>query len=380
MRNREAEAFARLLDDRAPAAGEGPAELRALRTFADALQASTPRPDAAFKAELRAMLIEEARVQHAAVPRILPRVRAQAGTAMERWRYSSRMAAASLSAALAFSGGGAVAVAAERALPSDGLYGVKLALDEARVGLRLDIVAKGEAHLANAGQRIGEAEQSAALGDQDGAAVALNESTESARKGARALIDTYARRGDQAVVQVLEHFAEEQGRRVRVLAARLDGDAARAARGSLIVLERIEARLVAIGGCGGCGDTDTPPDGEAFDMADIPPADQPFQPCPCDEPPGSSDAGDRDNSESRPDPAEPAGPAGDPDSRPEPDEPAEPDVVPGLPEPVGGTVNELLKGIVTKSAEKSPAGMPADLRTPELPDVPALPPAPLGED
>lgn len=376
MANKQAEALARLLEDRSPAVGEGPAELRALRAFAETLQAATPRPDQAFKSELRAMLIEEARVlQAAAAPRILPRVRAQAATAMERWRYSTRVAAASLSAALAFSGGGAVAVASERALPSDALYGVKLALDEARAGVRFDVVAKGERHLANASQRIDEAEQSTALGDQDGAALALNESTESARKGAKALIDGYAERGDQAIVQTLETFAETQGRRVRVLAARLDGDAARAARGSLIVLERIEARLVAIGGCSDCADGETPPNGEAFDMSDIPPADQPFQPCPCDE---DDEAGDgtspRRGAAARPSDDQPSDPADDGD--PPPDEPDDPDTVPGLPEPVGGTVNELLKGIVTKSAEKSPDGMPVNLQT-SAPDVPALPVSPL---
>jgi hypothetical protein len=371
MANRQAEALARLLEDRSPAVGEGPAELRVLGAFADALQAATPRPDDAFKSELRAMLVEEARVmQAAAAPRILPRVRAQAATAMERWRYSTRVAAASLSAALAFSGGGAVAVAAERALPSDAFYGVKLALDEARAGVRFDVVAKGETHLANASQRVDEAEQSTALGDQDGAALALHESTESARKGAKALIDGYAERGDQAIVQTLEDFAESQGRRVRVLAARLDGDAARAARGSLIVLERIEARLVAIGGCAECTGTETPPDGEAFDMSDIPPADQPFQPCPCDDENPSGTSRPRRGGTATPPDGEPAGPADDGD-QPPPDDADDPDVVPGLPEPVGGAVNELLKGIVTKSAEKSPAGMPADLRAPALADAPA---------
>lgn len=367
MANKQAEALARLLEDRSPAVGEGPAELRALRALAGSLHAATPRPDDAFKGELRAMLIEEARVlQAAAAPRILPRVRAQAATAMERWRYSTRVAAASLSAALAFSGGGAVAVAAERALPSDAFYSVKLALDEARAGLRFDVVARGERHLANASQRIDEAEQSTALGDQDGAALALNESTDSARKGAKALIDGYAARGDQAIVQTLEDFAESQGRRVRVLAARLDGEAARAARGSLIVLERIEARLVAIGGCEACTGTQTPPDGEAFDMSDIPPADQPFQPCPCDEE-DATDAGTPPRrSGARPSDEQPADPDDGGDQPPPDDD--DPDVVPGLPEPVGETVNELLKGIVTKSAEKSPAGMP-DVRTPALPDA-----------
>ncbi|HWH32250.1 MAG TPA: DUF5667 domain-containing protein, partial [Egibacteraceae bacterium] len=301
MRNREAEALARLLEDGPARSGEGSAELRRLSALAETLVSAAPgggAPDTAFKTELRAMLVEEARLQQAqAAPRILPRVRAATATAVERWRYSTRVAAASLAAALTFSGGGAVAVAAERALPSDALYGVKLVLDDARAAVRFDSVAKGEIHLANAAERIDEAEQSAALGDESGAARALHESADSARKGARELIRGYEERGDAQIVARLSDFAEAQSRRVRVLAEQLSGEGRQAARDSLVVLERIEARLVAIGGvCGDCP-AEAPLSGGAFDFSEIPPADEPFQPCPCDDGDGDGDgavASDRD--------------------------------------------------------------------------------------
>ena len=364
MRNRDAEALERLLEGGPTPLGDGPAELRSLAAVAEALSApiTTPAPDEAFRTELRAMLLEEARgLQAQALPRILPRVRAASATLAERWRYSTRVAAASLAAALTFSGGGAVAVAAERALPSDALYGVKLVLDEARAGVRFDTVARGEIHLGNATERIDEAELSAALGDQPGAARALNESADSARKGARELIRGYEQRRDAAIVATLSAFADTQADRVRVLAERLTGDARDAARSSLVVLERIEARLVAIGGvCGNCP-AEAPQSGSGFDFSEIPPAGEPFQPCPCDD--GSGDPVASDPREPGQDPGAAGGPGEQPTEQPSPPDDddgddGDGDVVPGLPEPAGETVNEVLKEI-TKTAEKALEAMPA---------------------
>lgn len=391
MTNREAEALARLLEAGPARSGEGSAELRSLSALAETLVVAAPggdRPDPAFKAELRAMLVEQAREQHAyAAPRILPRVRAAASVTVERWRYSTRVAAASLAAALTFSGGGAVAMAAERALPSDALYGVKLVLDDARAAVRWDAVARGEVHLDNAAERIDEAEISVARGDDTGAAKALEESADSARKGARELIRGYEQRGDASIVATLSAFAETQSGRVRVLAERLSGEARDAARGSLVVLERIEARLVAIGGsCGAC-----PAEaysGGAFDFSEIPPADQPFQPCPCDE--GADDdsgnvATGREDTDDEPETAT-APPADEPSDDPPPPDEDDDEPVEGLPEPVGGIVNEVLKGIVTKSAEKGLGGMPttspspsasAPVSVPTVVETPAVSPSPL---
>lgn len=361
MKNREVEALSRLLEGSTP--DEGSTELRPLLQLAQALETPVARPDDAFKNELRAMLVQEARVMHAA-PRLVTRVRTQMSSAAERWRYSTRVAAASLAAAMTFSGAGAVAVAAERALPSDTFYSVKLAIDEARVAVRFDEVRKGEQHLSNASQRIDEAEISVALNDQSGAAKALNKSADSARRGASEMIKGYQSRGDRAIVAQLNTFAAVQGARVRLLAERLEGDAAKAAQSSLVVMARIEARLVAISGvCADCPAA-APPDGQAFDFSDIPPADEPFQPCPCDE--GEEDTQPRtrrrgnDNATTQPEPT----PTASETSTPSPD-PAGPGD--GLPAPVDGVVNELLKPIVTKSAEKGLGGMP----TPSAPPVPS---------
>jgi len=351
MKNREAEALSRLLDGSTP--DEGSTELRPLLQLAQALQTPVARPDDAFKNELRAMLVQEARVMHAA-PRLVTRVRTQMSSAAERWRYSTRVAAASLAAAMSFSGAGAVAVAAEHALPSDTFYSVKLAIDEARVAVRFDEVRKGEQHLSNASQRIDEAEISVALNDQSGAAKALNKSADSARRGASEMIKGYQSRGDRAIVAQLNTFAAVQGARVRLLAERLEGDAAKAAQSSLVVMARIEARLVAISGvCADC--PAAAPEGQAFDFSDIPPADEPFQPCPCDE--GAEDPQPRtrrrgnNNATTRPEPT----PTASETSSPSPDPTGPGD---GLPAPVDDVVNELLKPIVTKSAEKGLGGMP----------------------
>lgn len=387
MRNGDAEALARLLETGPADDGEGDVELRALAALARSLDTPSGRPDPAFKAELRAVLVEEARAQAALAPRLLPRVRNRWAATIERWRYSTRLAAGGLAAAVALSSGGGVAIAAERSLPDGPLYGVKLALDEVRATLTFDDVARGERHLDNAQERVEEAERVVALGDERAAADALRASATSARKGAAVLIRSWQERGDERIVERLSVFAEAQRQRVASLARALDGDAADAARGSLVVLERIEARLVAIGACGPCPGDAPPRSGAAFDFSDIPAPDEPFVACPCEP-----------EEEAAPAPTRSEEPAGDTEPPREPEEPEQPPApeeppsggpVPDLPPPaedVDDVVNGVLEGIVTKgtkTAEKSVEGLPrGGLGLPALPtpsaedrptELPALP-------
>jgi hypothetical protein len=382
MRKSDAEALSRLLEEGGAAAG-GDRSVPALAALAQALEASTPRPDEAFKSELRAMLVEEARAHTPATPGILPRVRSRWQNAVERTRYSTRLAAGGVATAFALSSGGGMALAAEHALPHQPLYGIKLVLDEARATLPFDRVVEGERHLANAEERIDEAERSVALAGGHSVSRALNASASSARKGAAALIRTYQDEGDEATVERLAEFAAVQSHRVELLAAQLQGEDAAAARDSLVVLERIEARLVAIGVCAPCGSVAAPRPGRAFDFSEIPPADQPFTPCPCepDDTKPTTPARRDEPQDDRPEPSQPAPPREQPPGDDgEPDEPQPPaGPVPGLPEPlqdVDDIVNDVVGGIVekgSKSAEKSPVSMPPVLETPLPSPPPTLP-------
>lgn len=355
MTRKQAEALARALDGE-----ETTGEARALAHMAQVLERGTSRPGAAavrpeFRGELRALLVEEARTA-AAAPSLLTRLR----DATIRWRYSTRLATATGATAFALSGGG-VAAAAEQALPGGVLYPVKLALEEARVALVRDTVAKGERYLSYAAERAVEARISLDEGYQTGAGRALREADESTRKGAGHLITAFQQDGDAEAIALLSDFARDQRRRIASLLPLLEGEAARAARDSLVVLERIEARVVALSGCPSCQSSAAPPTGQVFDFSTIPAADEPFDACPCEPATQVSPPPLRPRPTATP--QEPGGqtPPGEEPPPPGDEEPPPPDgedVLPGLPGPLeepGGTVNDVLKDVIEKTVEKAPA-------------------------
>ncbi|MBA2576145.1 MAG: hypothetical protein H0V05_05800, partial [Euzebyaceae bacterium] len=145
---------------------------RELVALAGVLQTATlpvPRPE--FRLDLRTRLVTAAREQ-ASGPAFLDRIREAVGGAGTRWWYPARLAALAVTAVMALSGGG-VAVAAERALPGDVLYTVKLQLEGVRLALTWDDVARGRRMLSYAEDRLAEARTAAEAGDLEGAAVAL---------------------------------------------------------------------------------------------------------------------------------------------------------------------------------------------------------------
>ncbi|HVM14021.1 MAG TPA: DUF5667 domain-containing protein, partial [Egibacteraceae bacterium] len=284
MNKTDVDALARLLDGDPTLNGEATVETRALGQLAHVLATQPvyppPEPRPEFKAELRATLVDAARSQKPA-PSALTRLREGVQTATARWRYSARMAAATGVTALALSGGG-LAVAADRALPNDVLYPAKLVLEDVRIALVRDEVARGEAHLAQASRRIAEAERVVAAGGHPGAARALVEADEAARLGAGELIRAYQQRGDGRYVERLVEFTHEERNRVRRFDDQLAGDVAEAARALAIGLERIAARTATVAGtCPECAG-EAPVIREGVDLSVIPPADQPFEACPCE--------------------------------------------------------------------------------------------------
>lgn len=284
MNKTDVDALARLLDGDPTLNGEVTAETRALGQIAHVLATQPiyprPQPRPEFKAELRATLVDAARSQTPA-PSALTRLREGVQTVTARWRYSARMAAATGITALALSGGG-FAVAADRALPNDMLYPAKLVLEEVRIALVRDEVARGEAHLAQASSRIAEAASVVAAGDDAGAARALVLADEAARVGAGELIRAYQQGGDGRYVERLVEFTDEEGSRVRRLDDQLAGEAADAARALAIGLERIAARTATVAGtCPECAG-EAPVIREGADLSVIPPADEPFEACPCE--------------------------------------------------------------------------------------------------
>lgn len=325
------DALARLLDGDPTLNGEATEETRALGQIAYRLsetRTAPARPE--FKAALRERLVDAAR-QPTRAP-LLTRLRAGVQAAATRARYSTRMATATAAAALALSGGG-MAVAADRAQPSDTLYPAKLVLEDVRIALVRDEVSRGEAHLVQASTRIAEAETAASGGDQAGAAQALVKADQAVRTGAAELLRAYQERGDERSVERLAEFADEQRLRLEAFDGLLDGPAEDAAQALAVALERIEARMMMVtGACPGCAGG-VPADGAGFDFAHIPHADEAFEACPCDV--GSS-GGSGEPVDDGPEPGtdnEPEPPAADEVPPPDADTPEPPAVDPPTAEP-----------------------------------------------
>ena len=292
MTSPDFDAFARLLDGDLPN-GEATAEARTLGALAQALAASAALPQMEHKAELRAVLVEAAR-QQASAPTLLSRFRQSVDQSTARWRYSMRMAAATGASALALSSGG-VALAAHRATPSDPFfYDVKLAFEDIRLAFITDAVARGEQLLAYANERLAEAEVAAAAGDMEAARRALAEADEAGRSGVGYIIRASQEQGDPSLLAIIDTFTRAQSRRLAALLPRLRGEAVTAADDAMIGLRRIDQRMAVLSGpCAAC-DNVRPADGGKgkkadqvaasdpdFDFSNIPPASEPFAPCPC---------------------------------------------------------------------------------------------------
>lgn len=361
MDRKDVEALAQLLDGTPPGNGEAAGEVRALAALAVAMEASAARPRAAFKADLRAALIAEAREQAAEPAPLLTRLRVKVDETTARWRYSSRLAAASGAAALALSGG-ATAVAAEHALPGQILYPVKLAIEDARMTLVRGDESRGERHLGYAERRTEEARISTEDGNDAGAAQALREADGSTRAGASALIGAYQDTADRAPLRTLLVFTMAQRERVEDLQALLDREAGEAAWDHLVTLDRVETRIAALlGGCPACPDAVTPgvppAAADGFDFARIPPAHEEFNPCPCppaEDPqprpvPPVQDPPATPPEDEDPDPGPPPT-TDDPPPPPPDDEPALPDVPDAVddivPDPVQDAVDEILRELL----------------------------------
>jgi hypothetical protein len=368
-RNDDIDALARLLDGGAGDESAASTEARSLAALATALEASAapltatfalgaphtdlavlPRPD--FRASLRASLIEVARDQ-AGGPSVLSRMRRTVNQTADRWRHSSRVAAATGAAAVALSGG-AVALASSQALPGDTLYSVKLALEDARLLLIFDDVARARRRLAYAEARLAEAEAAARAGDTAAAAIALREADATIREAAGALIG--AGQSDPEIYDILADWRAKNRKRMRVLAPLFDGDARVAARDVLTGLDRIGARLGILTGeecdCPAARQSAAGGGADSFDINTIPPADEPFNACACvaddtgerAKPGGGRERGNRNRDDSAgaapdaPREREPqaAGPPPKTDGEKEPDDPGsggeQPPVVPDDPE------------------------------------------------
>lgn len=267
----DADTLARFLDGDGSLNGRVTEETRALAGLAHRLQRAAARPEPGRRQELRDELLAAAR-QRQADPPLRARARgwlpgaqrrrapvpAVGRLAAVRSAAVPRVAALVGAAIIAVSGSG-IAYGVEASLPGDVLYPVQLTAEEARLAFVGDRSARGSLHLERAAERIGEAEASAASGDDAGAAVALRHANSSARTGAGAILFSYEHEQEKnpESIDKLASFATTQTGRVTTLARQLRGEAADAAASTLVAFEQIEARATALDDrCPECGDTE----------------------------------------------------------------------------------------------------------------------------
>lgn len=283
MKTKDTDALARLLDG-ASANGEAPAQARALAALASAIESrATTTPTPAFREDLRARLLAEAVAPPA--PSWAVRLRTSWDNALARFRYSMRVATASGIAAMTLSTGG-VAAATTMSVPGDLFYGLKIAVEDARLVRAGDELSRGWMLLGFAEERVDEAQRAAASERMDAAVTSLTAADEAAREGAGAVIETFLHDGDETALTELTAWTAELRPRLDALRPALAGGALSALDDLGVALDRIDARVEALTvGC--CPDAQdgprpgVPAPGVGFDFTRIPPADEPFNACPC---------------------------------------------------------------------------------------------------
>jgi hypothetical protein len=209
-RGRGAQQFHELIED-GPTGGARPPEYAALLDLAGALRAVPPPvADPVFVATLREQLIAEAESVLAAAAAQLDHAdaRLRLPTTTPRTRRRRRRLAASVAGLALVGTSGAMAVAAQTALPGDGLYPVKRGIESAHAELTFDRGARGKVLLDSAGTRLDEAQTLSRLrADPARVSEALDAFTSQAIEGSDLLVTDYETTGDQSSITTLRTFS-----------------------------------------------------------------------------------------------------------------------------------------------------------------------------
>ena len=345
---RRADELHDLLTAELPSEG-APKDLVRLAALATTLRDSVEleRPDPAFRAALRAELLEVAAAGRVTV---WSRLRDRVDDATARWRHSLRVAVASATASTLLGTAG-VAAASQAALPGDVLYSVKRWTEDARLAFASGDVAQGRLHLAFARERLDEIEAGLARLDSDAIVLTLAAMDEDAAMGAEQLLAAHVRDGDPGLIDEVRGFTTSQAEILRRLSTRLPLTVLPAVETSLEVLRRIDVQTTAVvqGLCAVCDAVaaatprivlpgDGPAVGAGCDcIAPVDPS-APREPAPS----GDAPAGATDGTTV----------IGDPGSEPLPASPSSPDrlLVPELPGPLddaGAVIDGLLGDLIS---------------------------------
>ena len=299
------------------------------------------------------------------------------------WRMQRRVAAAAggMAAVVAVTG---VGVAAERSLPGEAFYGVKLAAEDARLLVARDDASRGRLHLEAAASRLDEAvalsrgtrlsaSGTGTLADRgDAALIAKTLAAMDAeyREGSALLMEAWLKDRDRALLATLNAFSSTQLARLTSLAPSLPASVRAQAETSMTLLSTVGTRAESLLS-GRCSDTCAGRVGSAV------PGSPAGVPCGCTPaPPAGPGATTPTTAPAPPAPTPGAGTSGQPQSPDRSPAPAPPSDEPGL----GGLLGSLAPspapdasvGVPTRTPGAGVSPLPVPLPT-GLPTLPLLP-------
>jgi hypothetical protein len=218
--SRRAERFHELVEETSTGGARLPEYADLLEVVGGLRAVEAPLPDPTFVATLRERLVAEAEsvLAQAAAERDQADDRLRLQPVSPRSRRRRRRLAAAVSGVVLVGTTATVAVAAQSALPGDGLYPVKRGLESAHAELTFDRAARGRLLLDNAGTRLDEAQQlSRDHADPARVSDALDAFTEQASSGADLLVADYQATGDQSSMTTLRTFTAGSMARLQAL-------------------------------------------------------------------------------------------------------------------------------------------------------------------
>ena len=231
------EELARLLDGEVTSRSSS--EAQQLLVLANAVRENSPaleRPTPAFRAQLRAQLLEEAAASRTSA---FDQVREAVRERTERWRRSARLATAGATATLMIGTAGA-AVAAQSALPGELLYGLKQATESARLALANSPEEVGRVHLDLARERLAEITEGIPTLTSSQIIDTLAAMDRHTETGAEELLAAFDRTQEPELLQTLESFTTDQRSGLTAILGDLPLEAVPFADRSFELLRRID--------------------------------------------------------------------------------------------------------------------------------------------
>jgi hypothetical protein len=216
---KDAEAFADALEGR----GQRNSDVQELVRFAGNLREAAIEPSPAFVRSLRSELMADASSVLVVAPKPIRTAPARPVAHPVRRRL-----AAATAAVLATAGMLGIVTASAQALPGEMLYPVKRTVESAQLALHRSDAGRGEFQLAQAAERLAEAES---LADKDDArsdervVESLNDFADQASAGSKSLFSDYTDAGNEKSINKVNSFATESSNTLAALSGKLSPDA-----------------------------------------------------------------------------------------------------------------------------------------------------------